>query len=70
MLTALQALSQEFTFDVSVVDVDADESLVEQYDELVPVLMGSKQGEADMIQLCHYFLDVDKVRAFLLESAT
>jgi thiol-disulfide isomerase/thioredoxin len=70
MLAALQALSEEFAFKVSVVDIDADESLVAQYDELVPVLLGGRTEQEDMVQLCHYFLDGDKVRAFLLESST
>jgi hypothetical protein len=69
MLTALEALREEFAFKVSVVDIDADQSLVAQYDELVPVLFGSKTEEDDMDQLCHYFLDGDKVRAFLLENS-
>jgi thiol-disulfide isomerase/thioredoxin len=64
MLGALQALSVDFVFTVEVVDVDADEELVAQYDELVPVLMGSRGGAA-MMQLCHYFLDEAKVRSFL-----
>ncbi|MDB5771714.1 MAG: hypothetical protein V7606_1246 [Burkholderiales bacterium] len=64
MLGALQALSGDFVFTVEVVDVDADEELVAQYDELVPVLMGSRGGAA-MMQLCHYFLDEAKVRSFL-----
>jgi hypothetical protein len=64
MLGALQALSGEYPFTVEVVDVDADEALVAQYDELVPVLIGSRDGAAT-IQLCHYFLDEAKVRTFL-----
>jgi thiol-disulfide isomerase/thioredoxin len=64
MLGALQALSGEYPFTVEVVDVDADEALVARYDELVPVLIGSRDGAA-MIQLCHYFLDEAKVRTFL-----
>lgn len=68
MLTALQALSEEFSFDVSVVDIDGDTALVAQYDELVPVLLGSKAGQENMAQLCHYFFDLNKVRAFLLEN--
>jgi hypothetical protein len=69
MLAVLQALSEEFTFKVSVVDIDADESLAAQYDELVPVLLGARTEQEDMVQLCHYFLDGDKVRAFLLENS-
>ena len=59
MLAALEALRSEFAFEVQVVDVDADPVLEALYDELVPVL------EADGQELCHYFLDVERVRAYL-----
>jgi hypothetical protein len=62
MLAALQALSGEYAFTVEVVDVDADAELVERYDELVPVLLVSK-NDAAPVQLCHYFLDEARVRA-------
>jgi hypothetical protein len=64
MFDALQALRGEYAFTVETIDVDADEALVTQYDELVPVLTGSRDGAA-VVQLCHYFLDEAKVRAFL-----
>jgi len=64
MLEALQALSGEYTFDVELVDVDSDEQLVAQFDELVPVLYGRRNSET-ATELCHYFLDESKVRAFL-----
>lgn len=64
MLEALQALSTEFPFTVELVDVDADETLVAQFDDLVPVLFGQKRN-ADAVQLCHYFLDESKTREFL-----
>ncbi|WP_420475265.1 glutaredoxin family protein [Noviherbaspirillum sp. ST9] len=64
MLEALQALSSEFPFAVEMMDVDADEALVAQFDELVPVLFG-KKGNGESVQLCNYFLDDAKVRAFL-----
>lgn len=67
MIEALQALSSEYAFTLEVVDVDADEALVAQYDELVPVLLGGRNGEA-MVQLCNYFLDEAKVRAFLAKA--
>jgi thiol-disulfide isomerase/thioredoxin len=69
MLQALRRLDGEFAFTVDVVDVDADERLVARYDELVPVLLGHL-GEGDAavesgVELCHYFLDESRVRAFL-----
>ncbi|NEX62765.1 glutaredoxin family protein [Noviherbaspirillum galbum] len=67
LLEALQSLSGEYPFTVEVIDVDSDESLVAQFDELVPVLFGRK-GEAGAIQLCNYFLDEARVRAFLAAS--
>ncbi len=62
MLDALNALqTPEKPFTVEVIDVDADEALVARFDELVPVLF------ADLAQpeICHYFLDLPKVRALL-----
>lgn len=64
MLEALQSLSSEYPFKVETVDVDSDETLLAQFDELVPVLFGRK-GEGESVQLCHYFLDEQKTRAFL-----
>jgi hypothetical protein len=68
MLVALQAelraAGVESGCSIEVVDVDADEALTARYDELVPVLLARK-NEADPVQLCHYFLDAEKVRALL-----
>lgn len=64
MLEALQSLSGEYPFTIEVIDIDADEALVAQYDELVPVLFGQKEG-SDAARLCNYFLDEPKVREFL-----
>jgi len=44
-----------------VLDVDADVALEKRYDELVPVLLH------DGRELCHYFLEVSKVRDYLSE---
>ncbi|TCS34338.1 glutaredoxin-like protein DUF836 [Paucimonas lemoignei] len=63
MLIALQALQGEFSFAIEVRDVDADPALVALYDELVPVLIGWRNGEAT--RLCHYFLDEGMVRNYL-----
>ena len=60
MLAALEALRGEFSFDVTVLDVDADPLLEARYDELVPVLTAP-----DGTELCHYLLDTAKVREYL-----
>lgn len=66
MLAQLQTHLQEGAFTVAVIDVDANEALLALYDELVPVLVGRKpSGQAQ--QICHYFLDVVKLKAFLHE---
>ncbi|QRX83337.1 glutaredoxin family protein [Glaciimonas sp. PAMC28666] len=52
---------------VEQIDVDDDPELVALYDELVPVLIGNKEGQYP-VQLCHYFLDHETVSAFLRTS--
>ena len=61
MEVALRPLLAEFDIDLEVLDVDADPTLEALYDELVPVLLH------DGVELCHYFLDVRKVRDYLGE---
>ncbi|HCZ16873.1 MAG TPA: glutaredoxin family protein [Accumulibacter sp.] len=61
MERALARLSAELGIEVEVVDVDADAALESRYDELVPVLLHNGR------ELCHYFLDVAKVRDYLSE---
>jgi hypothetical protein len=63
MLEALQRYRGDFAFTVETIDVDADEQLVARYDELVPVLVGVRNGVAR--ELCHYFLDDAEVTSFL-----
>lgn len=63
MLVALEVLREEPGmphFSIAVVDVDADPVLEAKYDERVPVLVDDENRE-----LCHYFLDAAKVRAYL-----
>ena len=59
MEAALMPIAAEFGADIEVLDVDADPALEAKYDELVPVLL---HGETE---LCHYFLDIPKVREYL-----
>jgi hypothetical protein len=64
-LLRLQTPQQPFT--VSVIDIDAagDPSLLERYDELVPVLF----ADLSQPELCHYFLDPAKVEEVLKNQA-
>lgn len=59
MEKALAPLLDEFNCRLSVIDVDAHADLEAKYDELVPVLLHGGT------ELCHYFLDVAKVREYL-----
>jgi hypothetical protein len=59
MIAALETLRGEFGFAVEIVNVDSDAVLEQRFGTLVPVLM-----HADT-ELCHYHLDVGKVRAYL-----
>ncbi len=68
MPQALKALVGD-SYRVDVIDVDADPALVEQYDELVPVLQGCLPGQPPQT-LCHYHLDVGAVQQFLDLSAS
>jgi thiol-disulfide isomerase/thioredoxin len=70
MLNALQELKRHYNFTVEVLDVDADEILLAQYDELVPVLVARSVEKGQAEQLCHYFLDETKVREFLARNQT
>lgn len=56
---------------ISMIDVDQDPALLQDYDELVPVLFGCKSDDEFINgpgqELCHYFLDIEKVKAFCNE---
>ncbi len=62
MEAALAPLAGEFGVEIEVLDTDADPELEIRYNELVPVLL--HEGK----ELCHYFLDHDKVRNYLREA--
>lgn len=68
MLEALQALSIDYPFTVETIDVDADETLVAQFDERVPVLFGRKDN-ASSVELCNFFLNEARTREFLSSAS-
>ena len=59
MLAALEALRGEFSFDLTVIDIDTVPALAVRYDELVPVL------ECEGRELCRYFISDGVVRQYL-----
>lgn len=63
LLAALRKLVGD-QISVNVIDIDLHTELVQRYDELVPVLIGCRDGQPDQ-QLCHYFLDENAVKGFL-----
>ena len=63
MREALAPLAAQAGARVVELDVDADPALEARFGELVPVLMLG--GVADGVELCHYTLDVSRVRAAL-----
>ena len=67
MKNALEPLRRGFSFVLHEVDVDSDPVLEARFDELVPVLMtgGPAASPQDVRELCHYFLDVPAVQAWL-----
>ncbi len=64
MLSALRSSFAQQEYEVEVKDVDSDAAALALYDELVPVLL-AQQVDGSLLQLCHYFLDRDKVAAYL-----
>jgi hypothetical protein len=71
MREALVKIVGDLPHTISIIDVDQDPGLLKLYDELVPVLFARKSNDANSDgagqQLCHYFLDADKVKAFCHE---
>ncbi len=65
---ALTAIAGGMDYRIDVIDIDTDAGiapdLAARYDELVPVLIAVRDGGSPE-QLCHYFLDMARLRAFL-----
>jgi hypothetical protein len=64
MIAALRQLQGSCRFEFEIVDVDSDATLDMRYGEKVPVLVTTADGR----ELCHYFLDVAAVTAYLSET--
>ena len=60
MAKALEPLRESMNFCVEIIDVDADPALEALHGEKVPVL-----ADDEGLEICHYFLDMDRLRAHL-----
>ncbi len=65
MLLALQSKFLASTYQLSVQDVDQDPAALALYDELVPVLVVRAENGTET-ELCHYFLNEERVSEFLM----
>lgn len=63
MRQALLPLQAEFGFDLEMLDVDTDACLQQRYGERIPVLTAVEKQEE--VELCHYRLDVSRLRQYL-----
>lgn len=72
MAAALAPLLQEFGATLHIVDVDAEPEIEARFDELVPVLMLGQPSDLrpDSQEICHYFVEADKVRTALQGAAS
>lgn len=61
MVVRLRQLQAGIRFEFDVVDVDRDPVLERRYGDKVPVLACGER------ELCHYFLDLAVITAFLVE---
>jgi len=65
MRVALEKLLVDIPYQLTIIDVDQDPTLLDLYDELVPVLLACKSNNPGVAEkLCHYFLDTEKVKEF------
>ncbi len=61
MVALLQQYQQKIAFNLEIVDIDDDPKLVQQYNELIPVLIGSNNEQT---KICHYRLDIAALDAY------
>lgn len=64
MRIALEQLMRHTPYQLTIIDIDQDQALIDLYDELVPVLFANKTASTVGTKLCHYFLDSGKVKEF------
>ncbi len=68
-LQAWQGQHPGHAFSLYVRDVDTEPEALNQYDELVPVLLARIDERAPWQEICHYFLDAARLQAFFTQAA-
>lgn len=61
MIALLRQYQQKVTFNLDIIDIDDDPQLVQQYNELIPVLISADNGR---IEICHHRLDTFALDAY------
>ncbi len=61
MILALQAMQQQVSMDIQIIDIDSSPELIAQYGEKIPVLVSA----ADHQEICHYFLNLTALDDYL-----
>ena len=59
MMDQLRSIQDEYGFRLEIIDIEKHADLLGKYGELVPVLVYDTQ------EICHYFLDLERLRAVL-----
>ena len=59
MVDQLRLIQGELGFQLEIIDIDTDHDLATKYNALIPVLIH------DTKEVCHYFLDIEGLRAAL-----
>lgn len=61
MVALLRQYQQKVAFGLEIIDIDNDPQLVQQYNELIPVLIGS---DNEQTKICYHLLDVTALDAY------
>jgi len=64
MISVLQSLQKTIDFQLEIIDIDLEPSLVGLYSDRIPVLFAPDEGR----ELCHYHIDLPMVNHYLIGS--
>ena len=61
MIALLHRYQGNIAFDLEIIDIDDDPQLIQRYNDLIPVLVGS---DKEQNEICHHRLDVATLDAY------